>query len=60
MEWTQAIWIQQQKILAGSTGLDWSFVGLILNDPNDDARDPALAKLPSQLYGHMMQEIDEN
>lgn len=56
MEWCQAAWDWQKAILNGSMGIDWLFLGLTLVDPNDDARDVLLAKLPSSLNGQVWEE----
>lgn len=56
MEWCQAMWDWQKGIINGGTGIDWSFLGLTLVDPNDDARDVLLAKLPSSLNGQVWEE----
>eukprot|EP00438_Fugacium_kawagutii_P022801 Skav228506 [mRNA] locus=scaffold1092:429663:433928:- [translate_table: standard] len=57
MEWTEAIWSYQLRLLGGSTGVDWRFLGLILSDPNDDARDPMLLKLSSQIPATLQEKM---
>lgn len=55
-EWSQAVWSKQKPLLNGASGMEWYFLGSIVQDEHDDQRDSFLARLPNAMSGQIMQD----